>query len=238
MEGGALVEREYAFPPRPFAVEQINAYLRGVYGWMAAGLAITAVTAWIVGSSPVLVHTVVTNRLLFWGLIIAQLGIVLGLSARVQHLAPGTAGMLFVVYSVLTGVTLSVIVLAFTGESIATTFVVTAGMFGALAFYGSTTRRDLAGFGSFLFMGLVGLVLAAIVGLFWHNDALQFVISFVGVIVFTGLTAYDAQRLKAMALASPGGQTGAYEIVGALALYLDFINLFLFMLRFTGQRRD
>jgi hypothetical protein len=232
------MDSENVFAPPSVAIERTNAFLRGVYGWMAAGLAMTAVTAWIIGSSPALVYAVVTNRLLFWGLVIAQLGIVFGLSARVQSLAPGTAAMLFVLYSMLTGVTLSVILLAFTGESIATTFVVTAGMFGALAFYGSTTRRDLTGFGSFLFMGLVGLVLASIVGLFWHNDALQFVISFIGVIVFTGLTAYDAQRLKAMALARPGGQTGAYEIVGALALYLDFINLFLFMLRFMGNRRD
>jgi hypothetical protein len=231
------MDRDNVYAPGSFAIDRVNAYLRGVYGWMAAGLAVTAVTAWIVGSSPALVYAVVTNRLLFWGLVIAQLGIVFGLSARVQHLAPGTAAMLFVLYSMLTGVTLSVILLAFTGESIATTFVVTAGMFGALAFYGSTTRRDLTGFGSFLFMGLVGLVLASIVGLFWQNDALQFVISFIGVIVFTGLTAYDAQRLKAMALAS-GGQTGAYEIVGALALYLDFINLFLFLLRFMGHRRE
>jgi FtsH-binding integral membrane protein len=233
------MNRDYAVGAPGLAVERVNAFLRGVYGWMAAGLAITAVTGWIIGSSPVLVRAVVTNRLLFWGLMLAQLGIVFGLSARVQSLASGTAAMLFVVYSMLTGVTFSVILLAFTGESIATTFVVTAGMFGALAFYGSTTRRDLTGFGSFLFMGLIGLVLASIVGLFWQNDALQFVLSFIGVIVFTGLTAYDAQRLKAMALAGPGGgQTGAYEIVGALALYLDFINLFLFLLRFTGSRRD
>jgi uncharacterized protein len=233
------MNRDYAAAAPGLAVDRVNAFLRGVYGWMAAGLAITAVTGWIIGSSPVLVRAIVTNRVLFWGLMLAQLGIVFGLSARVQSLASSTAAMLFVVYSMLTGVTFSVILLAYTGESIATTFVVTAGMFGALAFYGSTTRRDLTGFGSFLFMGLIGVVLASIVGLFWQSDALQFVISFIGVIVFTGLTAYDAQRLKAMAFARPGGgQTGAYEIVGALALYLDFINLFLFLLRFTGGRRD
>ena len=111
-------------------------------------------------------------------------------------------------------------------------------MFGSLAAYGTMTRRSLAGFGQFLFMGLIGVLLASVVGIFWHNDGLQFVISFIGVIVFAGLAAYDAQRLKAMALASPGGPTGTYAIVGALALYLDFINLFLFLLRFTGNRRD
>ena len=135
-------------------------------------------------------------------------------------------------------VTLSVLVLAYTGASVATTFVVTAGMFGALALYGSTTKRSLAGAGQFFFMGLIGLVLASIVGIFWHSAALQFLISVVGVIIFTGLTAWDAQRLKEMALALPEGQVGSYAIVGALSLYLDFINLFLFLLRFLGDRRD
>jgi FtsH-binding integral membrane protein len=229
--------------PRTFVssyavAERVNPFLRAVYGWMCVGLILTALTATFVASSSTLVTAVVTNRLLFWGLVIAQLGIVFVLSARVQQLAPSTASLLFICYSALTGVTLSVVLLVFTGESIATTFVVTAGMFGALAFYGAVTRRDLTGFGSFLFMGLVGLILASIVGLFWQNDALQFVISFIGVIVFTGLTAYDAQRLKVMAMATPSGESGSYAIVGALALYLDFINLFMFLLRFLGHRRD
>jgi len=135
-------------------------------------------------------------------------------------------------------VTLSFVLLAFTGTSVATTFVVTAGMFGALALFGSTTKRSLAGVGQFVFMGLIGLVLASVVGLFWHNNGLQFVISVVGVIVFTGLTAWDAQRLKQMAMALPDGQMGSFAVVGALSLYLDFINLFLFLLRFLGGRRN
>jgi uncharacterized protein len=231
------------YPDRSFAqgypvAERVNAFLRGVYGWMCAGLGITALTAWIVAGSPSIVYAVAANRLLFWALVIAQLGIVLVLSGRVQRLAAGTASLLFVAYSMLTGVTISFVLLAFTGESVAATFVVAAGMFGALAMYGSVTRRDLSGLGSFLFMGLVGVVLASLVGLFWQNGALQFVISFIGVIVFTGLTAYDAQRLKVMALSMPEGGTGSYQIVGALTLYLDFINLFLFLLRFMGNRRD
>ena len=128
--------------------------------------------------------------------------------------------------------------LVFTGESVATTFLVTAGMFGGLAAYGTMTRWSLAGLGQLLFMGLVGVVLASIVAMFWHRDGLQFVISFIGVIVFAGLAAYDAQRLKGMALTTPEGQIASHAIVGALALYLDFINLFLFLLRFTGSRRD
>jgi FtsH-binding integral membrane protein len=218
--------------------ERVSVFLRAVYGWMCAGLAITAGTAWVIAGSPGVVRAIAANRLLFWGLMAAQLGIVFALSARVEKMAASTASALFVVYSALTGVTMSFVLLAFTGESVANTFLVTAGMFGALAAYGTLTRRSLAGLGSFLFMGLIGVVLASVVGIFWHNDALQFVISFIGVIVFAGLTAYDGQRLKAMALASPSGQTGSYAIVGALALYLDFINLFLFLLRFTGSRRD
>jgi FtsH-binding integral membrane protein len=218
--------------------DRVSAFLTAVYGWMCTGLAITASTAWLIAGSPALVNTIATNRLMFWGLIIAQLGIVFVLSARVQRLAASTAALLFILYSALTGVTISFVLLAFTGESVATTFVVTAGMFGGLATYGTVTRRSLAGLGHFLFMGLIGVVLASIVGLFWHSDGLQFVVSFIGVIVFTGLAAYDAQRLKAMALASPEGHTNSYAIVGALALYLDFINLFLFLLRFTGNRRQ
>jgi uncharacterized protein len=218
--------------------ERVTPFLRAVYGWMALGLVITAVVATFVAASPALVTTIVSNRLLFWVIVIAQLGIVFALSARVQQLAPATASMLFIAYSALTGVTMSVILLVFTGESIASTFIVTAGMFGALALYGSTTRRDLTGLGSFLFMGLIGLVLASIVGVFWHSDLLQFLISFIGVIVFTGLTAYDAQRLQMMAAATPTSEFGSYAVVGALQLYLDFINLFLFLLRFIGNRRD
>ena len=230
-------------PDTPFSAslsveERVTTFLRAVYGWMCVGLAITALTGSFIAASPAVVMAVATNRVLFWGLMIAQLGIVFVLSARVQRLAASTAALLFVAYSALTGVTISFVLLVYTGESVATTFFITAGMFGAMAAYGTTTRRSLAGFGQFLFMGLIGVVLASVIGLFWHNDALQFVISVVGVIVFTGLAAYDAQRLKSMALSLPTGQTGSYAIVGALALYLDFINLFLFLLRFTGSRRD
>jgi uncharacterized protein len=229
---------DIAFPSSLPAAERVTIFLRAVYGWMCVGLAITAASAWFIAGSPAIVRAIATNRVLFWGLMAAQLGLVFVLAARVETLAASTAGWLFVAYSALTGVTLSFVLLAFTGESVTNTFLVTAGMFGGLAAYGTVTRRSLAGLGSFLFMGLIGVVLASVVGIFWHSDALQFVISFIGVIVFAGLAAYDAQRLKAMALASPAGQTGSYAIVGALSLYLDFVNLFLFLLRFTGSRRD
>jgi FtsH-binding integral membrane protein len=220
------------------AAERVTAFLRLVYGWMAGGLAVTALVALAVVSSPAILGLVFGNRIVFYGLIIAQLGLVFFLSARAQSLAPSTAALVFLAYSALTGMTLSVVLLAYTGASLATTFVVTAAMFAALAVFGTTTARSLAGVGQFFFMGLVGLILASVVGIFWRSDALQFLISVVGVLVFTGLTAYDAQRLKQMALAVPAGQAGAAAIGGALSLYLNFINLFLFLLRFTGGRRS
>ena len=220
------------------AADRVSAFLWKVYGWMAIGLGLTALVAFAVAGSADLQRLLIGNRLVFFALVIAQLGLVFFLSARADRLAPGTAAGLFTLYSALTGITMSVILLAYTGESVAMTFVVTAGMFGALALWGSTTKRSLAGAGQFFMMGLIGLILASVLGMFWHNDALQFLISVVGVIVFTGLTAYDAQRLKQMALALPEGQVGSYAVVGALSLYLDFINLFLMLLRFTGSRRD
>jgi FtsH-binding integral membrane protein len=229
--------REAAYAAPQDQVERISAFLRSVYGWMCLGLIITALTASFIASSPAMVGMVIGNRAVFWGLAIAQIGIVLVISGRVQKLAASTASALFVAYSALTGVTMSVILLAFTGESIASTFLVTAGMFGAMAAYGTLTQRSLAGWGQFLFMGLIGVVLASVVGIFWQNDGFQFVTAFIGVIVFTGLAAYDAQRLKAMALATPSGQVGSYAILGALTVYLDFINMFLFLLQLFGSRR-
>lgn len=229
--------------PTPFptasvlAPARIGAFLSAVYGWMAVGLAVTAAVAWYVASSPVLLRTIAGSRASFLVLMVAQLGIVFYLSARVGRMASSTASLLFIGYSVLTGITMSFVLLAFTGESVATTFLVTAGMFGGMAVYGTVARRDLTGFGQFLFMGLIGVVIASVVGMFWQNDELQFILSIVGIIVFTGLAAYDAQRLKAMALFAPEGQVSAYAVVGALTLYLDFVNLFLFLLRFTGSRR-
>ena len=220
------------------AAERVTAFLRAVYGWMFVGLGVTAAVAYAIAGSPAIMQTIAANHLLFFGALVAELGLVFYLSARVQQLTPFAATMLFLCYSGLNGLTLSILLLAYTADSVATTFVVTAAMFGALAVFGSTTKRSLAGAGQFLFMGLVGLVLASIVGIFWKNAALEFLISVVGVIVFTGLTAWDAQRLKQMATTVPEAQLGSYAIVGALSLYLNFINLFLFLLRFMGGRRD
>jgi FtsH-binding integral membrane protein len=205
---------------------------------MFLGLLITAGTALVVASSPVLIETLILNRLLFWILVLGQLGLVFFLSMRVDKVAPATAAGLFMIYSATVGITSSVILLVYTGTSIVSTFMITSGMFGGMAVYGSLTKRSLAGVGQFLFMGLIGLIIASIVNIFWADSALYFVISVVGVIVFTGLTAWDAQRLKQMAVALPDGRVGSYAVVGALSLYLDFINLFFFLLRLIGGRRD
>ena len=217
---------------------RVTAFLSKVYGWMFLGLLVTAGTAVLVASSPALIETLILNRGLFWILLIAQLGLVFYLSARVDKVSPVTAAGLFLLYSAMVGVTSSVIFLVYTGASIVSAFVIAGGMFGAMAVFGSLTKRSLAGVGQFMFMGLIGLIIAMVVSIFWFNDVLMFVISVVGVLVFTGLTAWDAQRLKQMAVALPDGRVASYAVVGALSLYLDFINLFFFILRLMGGRRN
>lgn len=223
------------------SAEKVTAFLRKVYGWMAVGLGITAAVAAGMASSNA-VMAIASNRLLFWGLWIAPFALAIFLQARVEKLKPTTAALLFALYSAAIGAWLSPILLIYTGASIANTFVVTAGAFGALALYGTVTKRSLAGWGQFLFMGFIGVFLALLVSVFWgtarESAGLQFAITIVGVIVFTGLAAYEAQRLKVMAAALPDGREGSYAVVGALQLYITFINLFLMLLRLLGGRRD
>ena len=229
---------QVSYVPADVRDSRVTAFLSRVYGWMFLGLLITAGTALVTANSQFLIRALILNRLVFWGLVLGQLGLVLYLSVRVDKMAPATAAGLFMLYSATVGITSSVILLVYTGASIVSTFMITAAMFGAMAAYGSLTKRSLAGVGQFMFMGLIGLIIAMIVNIFWANSALYFVISVIGVIVFTGLTAWDAQRLKEMAVALPDGRVGSYAVVGALSLYLDFINLFFFLLRLLGGRRD
>ena len=217
---------------------RVTAFLSKVYGWMFLGLLLTAGTAVVVASSPALIETLILNRILVWILLFGQIGLVWYLSARVDKVSPVTAAGLFLLYSAMVGVTSSVIFLIYTGASIVSAFVIAAGMFGAMAVFGTFTKRSLAGVGQFMFMGLIGLLIAMVVNIFLFNDVLMFVISVVGVVVFTGLTAWDAQRLKQMAVVLPDGRVGSYAVVGALSLYLDFINLFFFILRLMGGRRN
>jgi len=213
-----------------------NTLIRQVYAWMGLGLAITAIMSLVMVSSPVLLKAIVTNRPLFYGLMIGELALVFTLSAAVNRLSNTVATLLFLGYSLLNGVTLSIIFLVYTAESIGSTFVVTAAMFGAMSVYGYVTKKDLTSWGSFLFMGLIGVVIASVVNIFLRSDSVSWVVSAIGVIVFTGLTAYDTWKLKELAAAGHEGRKPA--ILGALTLYLDFINLFLMLLRFMGGRRD
>ncbi|MBI5483093.1 MAG: Bax inhibitor-1/YccA family protein [Deltaproteobacteria bacterium] len=212
-----------------------NALIRQVYAWMGAGLAVTALMALVTLSSPALLKAVLGNKLVFYGLMIGELALVFTLSGAINRLRAATATLIFIMYSVLNGITLSVVFLAYTANSITSTFVITAGMFGAMSVYGYLTKRDLTSWGSFLFMGLIGIVIASIVNIFVGSSAVSWVVSGIGVIVFTGLTAYDTWKIKEMAAQGTEGRKPA--ILGALTLYLDFINLFLMLLRFTGSRR-
>jgi hypothetical protein len=222
-------------------VEVVNAFMRGVYGWMCMGLLVTAAASAFMVSSPALMQAVFGNQILFFGLIIAELGLVVGLSAAINRLSSTTASGLFVLYSALNGVTLAAIFAVYAKAVIINAFLVTGGMFGAMSLYGLLTRKDLTSFGSFLFMGLIGIVIASIVNIFTKSAMMDFIISCVGVLVFLGLTAYDTQKLKVMGEMAPADDATAVRrgtILGALTLYLDFINLFLMMLRLFGSSRD
>jgi FtsH-binding integral membrane protein len=219
----------------------VGVFLGRVYRLMALGLAVTGFVALLIASSPGALQFFLGNRGVFFGVIIAQLLLVMALSAMVNRISAGTAAVLFFGYAVLCGITFSSIFLIYTGASIAGTFFVTAGAFAGLSAYGAITKRNLDGLGSFVFMGLIGLVIASVVNIFLASPALYWLTTFVGVIVFAGLTAYDTSKLKALAaqtdLSGTAGSKAALR--GALMLYLDFINLFLILLRiFGGRRRD
>ena len=216
------------------------ALMRKVYVWMALALAITGVTAYGVANSPNIMVAIFSNRLLFWGLVIAELALVFIVSGMINRLSLTTATLLFTIYSVLNGVVMSSIFVIYSGTSIAKVFFITAGTFAAMAIYGYTTKRDLSSMGKLMFMGLIGLVIASIVNLFIKSSGLDLILSYIGVIVFVGLTAWDTQKIKQMLATQEDIDEGAQKIalVGALSLYLDFINLFLFLLRIFGGSRD
>ena len=215
-------------------------FIRRVYNWMGLGLAATALVALYTSGNPQLLKMIFGNSLVFFGLILAELGLVIWLSAAINRLHYSTASAMFFIYSALNGLTLSVIFLAYTSTSITSTFFVTAGTFGAMSFYGYTTKRDLSSWGSFLFMGLIGIILASVVNIFMRSPMVYWLVTYAGILVFVGLTAYDTYKLKEMALAGFADEEaeGKSAVMGALALYLDFINLFLMLLRILGSRRD
>lgn len=224
------------------AVQETSSRLMAVvFNWMAAGLGLTGAVALLAAYSP-LGLSLVRNPMLLIGLMIAEVVMVIVLSARYRTMSAAAATGCFLAYSALNGVTLSIVLLAYTGASVASTFFITAGMFGAMALYGTITKRDLTGLGSFCMMGLWGVILAMVVNFFMHSARIDWMITLAGIIVFVGLTAYDTQKIRVM-----GEQIGAdadeaafrkVAIIGALALYLDFINLFLHLLRLLGNQRD
>lgn len=219
---------------------RVNEFIRSVYNWMAIGLGLTGFVAFYVANSPSLVRMIFGNKLLFFGLIIAELALVFTISARVHKMQASTATALFVAYSALNGATLSFIFLIYTASSITSTFFICAATFIACSIYGWATKRDLTSLGGFMFMGLIGIIIASVVNIFIRSSGMAMIISYIGVLVFIGLTAYDTQQLKTMAVTQPDGlEAGAVRkgaIIGALKLYLDFINLFLMLLRILGNR--
>lgn len=228
--------RSFSSPDRVAAVQ--GEFIRRVYNWMGLGLALTAIVAYYTASSPTLTRLIFGNQLIFFALIIGELALVFALSAAIDRLQPSTATLMFFVYAGLNGLTLSVIFLAYTQASIANTFFVTAATYGITSLYGYTTKRDLTSWGSFFFMGLVGIILATVVNIFLQSEAVYWVVTYIGIFVFVGLTAYDTQAIKNMAAAgfADAASESKAAVIGALRLYLDFINLFLMLLRLMGRR--
>ena len=214
-------------------------FVTKVYGWMCAALLTTALVSYYIVSTPELLQMIFTNQILFIGLIIAEFALVIAISRAINRLSAMAATGLFFLYSALTGATLSVIFIAYTAESLTTTFLITAGTFGAMSFYGLVTKRDLTSIGNLCFMGLIGVIIASVVNIFVQSTLVYTLTTYIGVLVFVGLTAYDTQKIKEM---GPGLEEGSEAeqkgaILGALKLYLDFINLFLLLLRIFGRRR-
>ncbi|UZP68869.1 Bax inhibitor-1/YccA family protein [Desulfovibrio mangrovi] len=221
--------------------ELVNAFMRGVYGWMTAGLGVTALTALAVASSETMLQLIFGNAMMTIMLFIGQIGLVMYLSARINKLSGSAATGLFLAYSALNGVTLSAILLVYAQSTIFNAFFTAAGMFAAMSIYGMTTKKDLTGMGQFMMMGLFGLIIASIINMFLGSGPMDMIISLIGVVIFAGLTAYDSQKLRYMGETMPLGDETAIRrgsILGALTLYLDFINLFLFLLRLFGGSRD
>lgn len=213
--------------------------MRSVYLWMVLALVITGLTAAYVASSPAYISALMNNPVLFYGVIIAELALVFILSGRIHKMSFTSASLMFILYSLLTGVSLSTIFLAYTESSIATTFLITAGTFGTMSLVGFVTKKDLSKLGGILFMALIGLIIATVVNIFLVSDTLGWIINYVGVLIFVGLTAYDTQKIKQMMReygTDINEQTQKMALMGSLSLYLDFINMFLYLLRIFGNR--
>ena len=220
------------------AVSLTNSVMRRVYFKMFLAMIVTAVTSVFVAGNEAILTLIFSSRVAPIVLLVLQVGVVLILSGRIQKLSTGTASLLFYLYSVLTGVTLSVILLVYTASSIAQTFFITAAVFAAMSIYGYFTSNDLSRFGSIMFMALIGLIVCSLVNMFFKSSTMDWIISFAGVLIFIGLTAWDTQKIKYMTAYADESMVGKIATIGALNLYLDFVNLFLYLLRFFGNSRD
>lgn len=212
--------------------------MKRVYLNMFLGLLVTAFVSMACANSIAYLEFILLNRWAMIGLIIAEFGLVIGISSGINRLSSAVAMLLFFLFAAVNGLMLAPIFLVYTGASIAKTFFITAGTFGAMSIYGYTTGTDLSKFSRILMMALIGLIIATVVNMFMHSESFDYIISFVGIILFVGLTAWDTQKIKQMAVGMPADQIGRLATIGALSLYLDFINLFLYLLRFFGDRRD
>lgn len=219
--------------------EAFPSLMRKVYVWMSLALLITGMTAYYVATSPAILTAILSKPILFFGLIIAELVLVFTVSAAINRLSLTAATLLFLLYSVVNGATMSFIFLLYTMSSIAIVFFITAGTFATMAVIGYTTKADLSSMGKYLFMGLIGIIIATVVNLFVKSDGLTMLLSYAGVVVFVGLTAWDSQKIKQMLMQATDADEGAQKIalLGALSLYLDFINLFIYLLRIFGKKR-
>ena len=219
--------------------EAFPVLMRKVYVWMTLALAITGFTAYGVATSPGILQMIYGNSWMMWGLIIAEFALVIGVSAAINRISLTMATLMFILYSVINGALLSSIFLIYTASSIATVFFITAGTFGTMALFGYTTKTDLSSMGKILFMALIGLVIATVVNLFIKSSGFTLILSYVGVLIFVGLTAWDTQKIKQMLLQAPDAGEGAQKLalLGALTLYLDFVNLFIYLLRIFGNRK-
>lgn len=239
MESQSYPEQQHPFLTADQVKREQAAFMTQVYGWMSVALLVTASVSIWVASTPAVLNVIFGNRLVFYALLIGEVLLVISLSAAVQRVSAQMATAMFLGYAVMNGLTLASIFILYTGGSIASTFFVTAGTFGTMSAYGYFTKRDLTSLGGFLLMALIGLIIASIVNLFWQNETLYWIATYAGVLIFVGLTAYDTQKIKEMNIIGNAGtdEDRKEAIMGALRLYLDFINMFLYLLRLLGRRR-
>lgn len=235
----SMYSRSYSYGNSINVATAFPALMRKVYVWMTLALVVTALSAYYVATTPAALYAIFSSKFMFFGLLIAEIVVVMAMTALINRMSFMVAALMMAAYSVLNGVTMSFIFVVYEMASIATTFFVTAGTFAAMAIVGYTTKKDLTKMGGILLMALIGLIIASVVNWFLQSETMSYVVSGIGVLVFTGLTAYDSQKIKQMLMQCDTVNDGTQKLalLGSLTLYLDFVNLFLYLLRFMGNRK-